>query len=168
MKNLLLQKDYHKHWNLRFAENLDVDLDSIMSKDALKIINTLFDTYPMNKNKYFAFVNNVLEGNKIFNLMINNLLEEDRIQSRCLRIGTFNYWDVDLPSSRIDAVMFDNLELSLFSDAQKHALIQFVDVLYQQAGFIFFNIPTLQDLNAIPNSLRQLISKTSIKLLTTL
>lgn len=154
----MIENRFVKGWNLieTTIKPTDLELDVPDLDKISQIINL-----PQLDNHLIAFVGNTYLGNTLFNYVLDEMLMMNYIDSRVKRINSafgmqkmiWEYYDIPPENRDVQVFFLDNLEFTLFDNKQKGEALTLIETLRSITQLIILNIPTMEDLNAMPNSL---------------
>lgn len=146
-----------KNWNLLYTEK-EFD-DSLISKGAAEAINVILDEYPIISQKFIALLGNLVQGNLLFNYMVERLLQEKKIKNRAIRISNYTtQFDLsEYYGITSDIQLIDNIEFNQNPSQFSSSVIKAIDHFYYKTNIIVFNIGLEEELKFAPKSFNDLL-----------
>jgi hypothetical protein len=157
---------YKKSWNLKYIEYDEKELERKLSETSIDTIQLIVEHYPNIDPNIISCSGDLVLGNYLTNFIIELLLDQSKIVTKCLRLSSF--WTLDelkdLRMQEYEVILLDNLEFSLFNNTQKEILLQFIDYLQSNAKLIILNVPDTKEWSSAPKTLLNIVTKYAVNM----
>lgn len=162
MNQILLNNE--QHWNLRFLQDFNkVDLQ-LLSESGLSTLIELDKTYPNHNFNSGCFVGNLVQGNLIFNDLCSSLLDQNKINNKCLRISALYEIQKYRGLSDLDILFIDQVDTVLMNQNQIGELIHFIDEMYFRCNLCLLNFPDHDSFTKAPTTLINILENSPFNL----
>lgn len=146
-----------KNWNLIYTDR-EFD-ESLISESAVTELEKIFKSYPSIYFKHITFLGNMIQGNLLYNYIVERLLLENKIKNRAIRISNYDsQMNLQYYYSVVnDILLIDNIEFNQTSSQQDVGILKTLDYFYYRTNLIFLNISLEEELKFAPRSFVNLL-----------
>jgi hypothetical protein len=135
-------------WGMKYC---DIEFNpDLISQQAIDKLSIVVDEFPNQNYKVIGIEGNIVQGNCLFNILVSELIENNKINTRALRISCIKDFNLLKSFTDIDIVLLDYVDFGLFTDDQKREFIYLLDTLSMRTKLIIINISYKESIKLAP------------------